>query len=173
MNTAMPKEKLQEVFDRITREVTQEAVGIQLVRGEALPEEDLCTVHIGFKQGFHSSLSLRADTAMLTRLTQSFIKEEEVTDQDIEDVTKEYFNVLCGQIASALYRATSIASRFDVPSFYQGSFSPEHQKEQFVLNYSDAQNESAQLIHHVVDSPEAPNGERVKASAQTEAEPQD
>lgn len=151
MDTAMPKEKLREVFDRITREVTQDSVGIQLVEGESSPEGDLCTVHIGFNQGFHSSLSLRADKKMLTRLTQSMLQEEEVTPQDLEDVTKEYFNVLCGHIAKALYQTTQVASRFDVPSFYRGSYSPQGQKEQFALTYADDRNDAAQLVHHIPD----------------------
>lgn len=145
----MPKEKLQEVIDRITREVTEESVGIQLLQGSGGPGEDLCTVHIDFNQGFHSKLSLQADTAMLTKLTQSFIQEEEVTPQDVEDVTKEYFNVLCGRLASALFQATSIASRFTVPSFQHGTFRPEGHQEQFVLSYSDENYASAQVIHHI------------------------
>ncbi|NBI68662.1 hypothetical protein D1646_18115 [Pseudoflavonifractor sp. 60] len=156
MNTALPKDQLQEVLDRITREVTRESVGIQLAQGESSPGEDLCTVHIGFSQGFHSTLSLRADTAMLTRLTQSFIQEENVIPQDVEDVAKEYFNVLCGQISSALFQATKIASRFTVPAFQQGSFSPEDYQEQFVLSYADENNGSAQLVHFVPVTGEQP-----------------
>lgn len=151
MDTAMSEEKLREVFDRITREVTQDAVGIRLEQGGALPEEDLCTVHIGFKKGFHSSLSLRADTSMLTRLTQSMLQEEDVSPQDLEDVTKEYFNVLCGHIAKALYQATRVASRFGVPTFHRGSYAPEGQREQFALSYADDQDDAAQLVHHVPD----------------------
>lgn len=158
MDTAMSEEKLREVFDRITREVTQDAVGIQLETGGGAPEEDLCTVHIGFKQGFHSSLSLRADTAMLTRLTQSMLREEDVTPQDLEDVTKEYFNVLCGHIAKALYQATQVASRFSVPTFYRGSFAPEGQREQFALSYADDQDDAAQLVHHVPNRAERGDG---------------
>lgn len=151
MDTAMPEEKLRAVFDRITREVTQDALGIRLAEGGSGPKGDLCTVHIGFHQGFHSSLSLRADRGLLTRLTQSILQAEEVTPQDMEDVTKEYFNVLCGHIAKAMYHATKVASRFDVPAFYPGSFSPQGQKEQFALSYVDDRNNAAQLVHHIPD----------------------
>lgn len=154
MDTAMSEEQLKEVLDRITREVTKDSVGIQLVQGEDGPGEDMCTVHISFRRGFRSSLSLRADTAMLTRLTQSMLKEEHITPQDLEDVTKEYFNVLCGHIAKALFNATRIASRFGVPSFYHGTYSPEDGEEQFVLNYSSGQSGVAQLVHHVPASHE-------------------
>ena len=150
----MPEKKLKEVLDQITRKVTEDSVGIQLIQGESEPGEDVCTVHIHFRKGFRSSLSLRADTAMLTRLTQSMLQEENVTPQDLEDVTKEYFNVLCGHIASALYQATQVASRFSTPSFHQGSYSPEDQEEQFVLNYGSDQEGAVQLIHHVPGSQE-------------------
>ena len=155
MDTVMPEEKLKEVLDRIARKVTEESAGIRLVQGENVPEGDMCTVHIGFRQGFRSSLTLRADTAMLTRLTQSMLKEENVTPQDLEDVTKEYFNVLCGHVATALYKATRVAARFSVPSFHRGSYSPENHKEQFVLNYACGREGTAQLIHHIPSGQEA------------------
>ena len=145
----MSEEKLKEILDRITRKVTEDSVGIQLIQGESEPGEDVCTVHIRFRKGFHSSLSLRADTAMLTRLTQSMLQEENVTPQDLEDVTKEYFNVLCGHISSALYQATQVASRFSIPSFHQGSYSPEDHEEQFVLSYGSDQEGAVQLVHHI------------------------
>lgn len=150
----MPEEKLKEVLDQITRKVTEDSVGIQLIQGESEPGEDVCTVHIRFRKGFRSSLSLRADAAMLTRLTQSILQEENVTPRDLEDATKEYFNVLCGHIAVALHQATQVASRFGVPSFHQGSYSPEDQEEQFVLSYGSDQEGTVQLIHHVPRSRE-------------------
>lgn len=149
MDTAMPEEKLREVFDRITREVTKDAIGIQLVDGDGSLGKELFTVHIGFSHGFRSSLSLRADSGLLTRLTQTMLREEKVTAQDLEDVTKEYFNVLCGHIAKALYQTTRVASRFSVPSFHQGNFFPRGHRAQFALNYTDDRRDAAQLIHYV------------------------
>ena len=160
MDTAMSEEKLREVFDRITREVTWDSVGIPLAEGGNGPEEDFCTVHIGFNKGFHSSLSFRADRKLLTRLSQAILQTEEIGSQDLEDVTKEYFNVLCGHIAQVMYQVTRVVSRFDVPSFYPGDFSPEGQKEQFVLNYTDDRRDAAQLVHYIPDRapPASPGG---------------
>lgn len=149
MDTAISEEKLKEVFDQIIREVTQDSGGIQLIQGESKLGEDVCTVHISFHRGFRSSLCMRVDTAMLTRLAQSMLGERDVTTQDLEDAGKEYFNVLCGRITAALYKATKVAARFSEPTFYWGSFSPEDHKEQFVLNYAGDQEEAAQLVHHV------------------------
>jgi len=149
MNTEMSKEKLKEVLDRITRKVTEESAGIHLNPGRSGPEEDQCTVHVRFHRGSLSNLSLRADMEMFTRLARSMLQTEQITVQDLEDVAKEYFNVLCGHIVTALYKATHVGSRFGVPSFYRGAFVPEDRKEQFVLNYSSDRNETAQLAHHV------------------------
>ena len=149
MNTAMSEEKLREIFDRITREVTRDSAGIPLAEGGNGPGEDSCTVHIGFNKGFHSSLSLRADRRLLTRLSQTILQTEEITPQDLEDVTKEYFNVLCGHIAQELYRVTRVVSRIDVPFFCRGEFSPQGQRVQFALNYVDDRKDAAQLVHHI------------------------
>ncbi len=149
MDKAISEEKLKTVLDQITREVMVDSAGIQLVQGDAEPGDDVYTVHVSFSGGAHSSLSLRADTTMLTRLAQSMLKVEKVTPEDLEDVTKEYFNIVCGRIARAFYQATHMAARFNVPSFCRGSYSPKDRQEQFTLNYSDERNEAAQLVHHI------------------------
>ncbi len=149
MDTEMSKEKLQEVLDRITRQVTEESAGIHLHPGKSGPEKDQCTVHVRFHRGFLSNLSLRADVEMFTRLARSMLQTEQITVQDLEDVAKEYFNVLCGHIVAALYKATHVGSRFGVPSFHRGAFIPKNRREQFVLNYSSDRDEAAQLAHHV------------------------
>lgn len=149
VDKAIPEQKLREGLDRIVREVTENSAGIALTRGEAMPGDHICTVHVSFRQGFRSSLSIRADTALFTRLARSMLGEERVTAQDLEDVAKEYFNVLCGHIAAKLYDTTHVSARFSVPCFYWGSYSPEDHKEQFVIRYSSGQNEAAELVHHI------------------------
>jgi len=149
MDTVIEKQQLEEMLDQAVREVTEKTAGIHLHLEADPPVGDLCTVHITFKKGFHSSLTFHADTAMLTRMTRNIVHKECVSDQDLEDFSKEYFNVLCGKIAGLLYKATKVPARFSVPSFHQGRFKPEDQKEQFALNYADEQRENAQLIHHI------------------------
>lgn len=154
MDKAIPEEKLREGLDQIIREVTEASTGIALTRGDAEPGENICTVHIGFRRGFHSSLSLRADSALFARLAQSMLSVEQTTAQDLEDVAKEYFNVLCGHIAAALYKTTHVSARFSVPSFHWGRYSPAGHKEQFVIRYSSGRNEVAELVHHVPAHPD-------------------
>lgn len=149
MNTALPQKELEALLDAAVREVTAKISGIQLYRGGDPPGGDFCTIHIAFRKEFRSSLSLRADTSMLTSLAQSALMVETVTPQDLEDFAKEYFNILCGKIAAIFFMTTKKPARFSVPAFYWGRYEPEGQRQQFALNYSDEQNRSAQLIHHV------------------------
>lgn len=157
MDTAISEEQLKEILDRIVREVTEASAGIYLSQTDSKPGADVCTVHINFRRGFHSSLSLRADTAMLIRLAQSMLNTEQVTRQDVEEAAKEYFNMLCGRIAAALRKETGIAARFSVPAFHWGSYGPEDHREQFAINYSSRRNEAAQLVHHVPIPQEEPD----------------
>lgn len=149
MDTAMSEEKLHDVFDQVIREVTEKLAGIRLSERYIPVKEDSCTIHAVFARGFRSSLSLCADTSMFIRLTQAMLQEEEVTEQDVEDFTKEYFNVVCGHIASKLFQVTKIASRFGIPEFYTGYYQPENQKEHFAICYSSDKNEGARLSHFI------------------------
>lgn len=149
MNTAMSQQELADLLDEAVREVTEQTAGVQLYPSGGTPGENLCTVHITFSKGFHTSLSLCADTGLLSRMARNALGEEELTQQDLEDFCKEYFNILCGKIAAILFRTTNIPARFSVPTFYHGRYTPENHQTQFMLTYADEQRESAQLTHHV------------------------
>lgn len=148
MNTTISQEILDTVFDDVTREVTQTVSGIRLYRKDVLPTGDLYTVYAAFQRGFHSSLSLCAEISVFVRLTQYIMQSDRVTPQDVEDFSKEYFNVLCGHVASRLFQATKVASRFGIPAFYHGRYQPEGFENQFTINYFSDKNEGVQLIHH-------------------------
>ena len=155
MNTVLTKEKLERILDQALQAVTEQTAGVRLNQGDQPPGEDLCTVHITFDKGFSTSLTLCADTSLLTRMARNSFHEDEVDSEDLEEFTKEYFNVLCGKIAGAMFQATQIPAHFGPPTFYHGRYEPEGQEVQFVLTYSDDQREGAQLIHHVPCAPEA------------------
>ena len=152
MNTAMSREELEVMLDQAVREVTEQAAGVQLFPSGEQLGKDLCTVHITFSKGFHTSLTLCADTALLDRLARNALGEESLTQQDVEDFGKEYFNILCGKIAAVLFRNTKVPARFSVPAFYHGRYIPEDHRTQFMLTYADEHQEGAQLIHHVPSS---------------------
>ena len=149
MNTAMTRERLEEILDQALQDVTEQTAGVRLYQGGQPLGEDMCTVHITFDKGFGTSLTLCADTSLLARMARNSFHEEMVTQEDLEEFCKEYFNVLCGKITGAMYQATQIPAHFGQPVFYRGRYEPEEQEVQFILTYSDGHSEGAQLIHHV------------------------
>lgn len=160
MNTAVTREELEQILDQALQDVTERTAGVRLHQGDQPLGKDLCTVHITFDKGFGTSLTLCADTSLLARMARNSFHEEAVTPEDVEEFSKEYFNVLCGKIAGAMFRATQVPARFGAPVFYQGRYDPEGQEAQFVLTYADELREGAQLIHHVPSACEggaAPN----------------
>ena len=114
MDTAMEQQKLEEMLDRAVREVTRRTAGVELFKTQEPPSGDLCTVYITFKNGFQSSLTLWGNISLLARMARSALREEHLTQQDLEDFSKEYFNILCGKIAALLFQATKVPARFSV-----------------------------------------------------------
>lgn len=149
MHTAMEQRKLEEMLDKAVREATMRTAGLELFKAQKPPSGDLCTVYITFKNGFHSSLTLCGNISLLDRMARSALQEENLTQQDLEDFSKEYFNILCGKIAALLFQATKVPARFSVPALYPGRFEPEGHSRQFVLYYRDDQQQRLQLVHHV------------------------
>lgn len=154
MNTAMTREELAQILDQALQDVTERTAGVRLCQGDQPLGEDLCTVHITFDKGFGTSLTLCADTNLLVRMARNSFHEDAVTPEDLEEFSKEYFNVLCGKIVGAMFRATRVSAHFGTPVFYHGRYEPEGQEAQFVLTYCDEQREGAQLIHHVPSAQE-------------------
>lgn len=149
MNTALTREELERLLDQVLQCVTEQTAGVRLHQEDQPLGENLCTVRITFDKGFSTSLTLCADTSLLTRMARNSFHEDLVNAEDLEEFAKEYFNVLCGKITGAMYRATGIPAHFSPPEFYRGRCEPEGQEAQFVLTYSDGYREGAQLIHHV------------------------
>lgn len=157
MNSAMDKEELERILDQAVQDVTERTAGVHLYQGQQPPGDDLCTVQITFDRGFCTSLTLCADTGLLYRMACNSFHEESVSSEDLEEFSKEYFNVLCGRIAGSMFRATQIPAHFGPPMFYRGRHEPAGREIQFVLTYSDNHSGGVQLIHHVPCSDE--NGE--------------
>lgn len=150
MNTVISQEVLDTIFDEVTRQITETVAGIRLYRGSAAPSGEVYTVYAAFERGFRSSLSLCAEASVFTRLTQNIMQSTQVTAQDVEDFTKEYFNILCGHVASRLFQITKIACRFEIPSFHRGQYQPETHQDQFNINYFSDKNECVLLTHHAL-----------------------
>ncbi len=149
MNLTMPRENLEEIFDQIIREITKQAVGIELHRSKNALDGELFTVYIAFEKGFRTSLSLCAERSVFVQFARYMMQQEDIGYQDMEAVAKEYFNVLCGHIAARLFQKVKIPARFSVPAFYVGRYAPKDYSEHIVLTYSSSENENVQLVHYV------------------------
>lgn len=149
MNTAMDQKELERILDQAVQDVTERTAGVRLYQGENLPGDDLCTVQITFDKGFRTSLTLCADTELLYRMACNSFHEESVNQEDLEEFSKEYLNVLCGKITGAMFRATQVPAHFGPPVFYRGRYAPEGREIQFVLTYTDEHSKGVQLIHHI------------------------
>lgn len=116
--------ELKRFMNQSMRETTSRFGGIELMEQDVILSDDVCTVHTTLEENGPSVLALYADTALLTRLAQNIMHSDVVTPQDVEDVAKEYFNVICGQFAAGLFRVAKVSSRFQIPSFCTGIYRP-------------------------------------------------
>ena len=148
----MPDVLTQELFrgavDRALRDVMPRVAGITLLQGGLPPAGEIYTVHTVFEGNTKADLSMCADAAVFTRLTQRITQQEQVAQEDLADAAKELFNVFCGHIAVDLYRTADLTFRFQIPQFSRGRQIPEGHTWLFALNYHGDQNESIQVIHH-------------------------
>lgn len=87
---------------------------------------------------------------MFLRLTQCVLERESVSDEDVEAFAKEFFNLLCGHVATRLFELTKVPARFGIPVFCQGRYAPEDSLEHIVLTYSSDEQECARLVHHAL-----------------------
>lgn len=148
MDNIISKERLSEIYEQSACEVTQRTSGIQLNQGPADMDADVCTVYTDFNRGVYFGLALCAETDMLRRLTQNMMGTDQVDFQDVEDFSKEYFNVLCGHIAGAVFRDTKVAARFQIPTFHRGWYHPENRLEGWELDFLSDRQEGIRLIHY-------------------------
>ena len=138
---------LRSVLNHSMQDITTRFAGIQLLEQDTSLSNDVCTVHTTWEGGHRATLVLRADRSLLTRLAQAIMHAEAVTAQDIEDVSTEYFNIICGRIAGRLFQTAHISSRFQIPRFYPGSYLPDEDCGcRCELNYISDQQESVQLV---------------------------
>lgn len=148
--SALTPIELQGILDQVVRDVTQRICGLPLLKQNCALSGDVCTVQTTFEGGYEGTIILCADTPLLFRLTRLFLQEESVNAQDMEDFTKEYLNIICGQMVGRLFQTSRCTCRFHIPIFSAGGHSVESwSPHQSVLHYSNPCNECVQLIHQL------------------------
>lgn len=146
--TAYIHKELENVLNHCMQETTSRFAGIQLLEQNGSLSDDICTVYTVLEGNCPAALLLRADTPLLTRLAQKIMHSETVSQQDIEDVATEYFNVICGRVVAGLFQTAKISSRFQTPCFRTGCYFPEDGSTcRCVLNYTDGGGENMQLVY--------------------------
>jgi len=148
MDTVLSDQQLRDIYDNSARLVTQQTSGIRLEQRDVHLKQDVCTLYTNFELHIHSGLAMYADAGLFKRLAQRMMCSETVDRQDVEDFAKEYFNVLCGHIAVALFRNTNLAVRFQIPTFHWGWYQPAEQEEGIEVGFLSDENEGIQLIHY-------------------------
>lgn len=152
MYRLMSQEKLRNMLDRVTREITLRDTGIRLdpvAPGGDGPGESACTVYITFERGMVGTLCLCADADMLIRVAKVLVECDDPTFQDVEDVAKEYLNVLAGHVLIQLFPQEKKPARFSVPAFRRGSFAPEEEQLAMALDYASDQAERVRLAYYI------------------------
>lgn len=157
MAAPLTQEVLQSVVDHAMRDVMPRVGGITLLRGGSPPMGELYTVHTAFDGETPVNLSLCANAAAFTHLTQHMMGQEQIAPADLEDAAKEFFNVLCGHVAVELFHVTKASYRFRIPRFSGGRQLPREQEWQFALNYSGDKDERIQIVQHTGASSDARN----------------
>ena len=152
MDRVFPREELSALLDEITRAITRREAGICLSLMETAPEgpeDNPGTVYITFERGMDGFLSVCADEALYVRLAQGMIGTDDLPPEVVEEVAKEYLNVLGGHVLSRLFQAVGLPARFSVPGFRRGAYVPEDLGEHIVLDYTGDQGERLRLLHHI------------------------
>lgn len=140
------QQQLLHVLHTSIQDTTHRFAGISLSETSGSLSDDICTVHTTWEGDHKAVLLMRADRALLTRLTQNILHSNTVAPQDIEDVATEYFNIICGQVVSRFYQVSQTPSRFQVPRFHSGSYLPkDHIACRCVLNYTNSECGNVQL----------------------------
>ena len=154
------EKKIAEILDSVMQEFCCLIGELSLCEHHDVLSEDICTVCTTFEGGYHATLVLVADRALLLRLTQCAMEAEEVAPEDVEDFAKELLNVICGRVVAHLFQAAPISSRFGIPAFCIGRPLPAEDEAvcELVLSYISTRNEGAQLVHQLPCRPVASAG---------------
>lgn len=154
MSQPLTDQELLSILDQTLRQITHHMGRICLHPQQTVSPEETYTVYTTFEGGYRATLILCMDAAFLFHLAQQVLDTDVVTAQDMEDTAKEFFNVLCGNIASRLFQCAHISTRFHIPVFQKGRLAPPEDQCR-VLSYAGCRREGIQLIHHIPALPVA------------------
>ena len=115
----IPPERIQALIHSVTVRITQQVAQINLQIGETPPhpEGDLCAVYTTIEGTYHARLVLCAEHLFLQRMTENMLGDPLHYPDDLEEYSKEFFNILCGRIVGEICRTKQAHATFQSPSF--------------------------------------------------------
>lgn len=116
--------EIQQVLDVVIQDVTRKMAAFDLQKVEEAFSDQAYTVHVDVYGCCDTTLTLWMEPEYLYRLSQQMLQEEQICPQDMEDVAKEYINVIGGQLIAHLFPKIRRSVRFCLPQFYVGQWLP-------------------------------------------------
>lgn len=95
-------------------------------RVRTFSKENLSTVYTTLDGDYKIRLVFCAEDALLQKIADNMLEETVEDREDVVECAKEFFNVVCGHIVAAIFRAIKVSARFHCPHFAEGYFLPEN-----------------------------------------------
>lgn len=144
---SLSERKIHDILNDVMVRVTKKMADIDMRPGEAVPAEDVYTVYTTLEGECDANLTMCAEKPFLERLAQQVLFEKDVGMQDVEDVAKEYFNVICGLMISQMHPLIRRPTRFQIPTFCKGVYEFEETiGHTCVLEYTGQEGERVRLV---------------------------
>lgn len=155
ITVALTPTVFRELACMVTKKTMQDMAKIDLSLASEPPTscEDLCAVYTSFNGGYSLRLVFCAERTLLRRLTENMMGEVSTDPEDLEEYTKEYFNVLCGRLAGEIFHTTRLGARFHAPLFTSGDDANQltaRSAPEEIIYFTSMQSESVMLSHGAV-----------------------
>ena len=144
--------QLHELICDMTQKITQNVAHIDLTLCDMEPDphRDLCSVYTTLSGGFSTRFVLCGERTFFHRLTENILGHPTDDPEDLEEYTKEYFNVLCGRLVGEIYRVTKRGAKFHPPFFHEGHYSlipPASDNELESICFTNPKSEHLMVLH--------------------------
>lgn len=110
---------LHSLISKVIVKITQQVAKIELTDCNAMPydESKLCSVQTMLDGLYHEKWEFCAEREFFHRMTENMMETKSNDPTDLEEYSKEFFNVLCGHLVAEIFRYTKVPTHFEVPSF--------------------------------------------------------
>lgn len=147
----IPAERVQELIHSVTVRITQQVAHINLQIGDhpLQPKGDLCAVYTTIDGTYHARLILCAERLFLQRMTENMLGDPIHYPDDLEEYSKEFFNILCGRIVGEICRANNAHVTFHPPCFTEDPsiLSEFYAKPRALICFTSDKDENVIVLH--------------------------